>query len=190
MRPSSHSAESPESSDTAPALPHTALLVPVAVDVVALTIIDARLNVLLVDRALAPFEGEAALPGGFLLAGEQTMDAARRELAEETDYEAASWHVLVDVYASPGFTTEGGRSFLARGLRVLPEAARVRREAEEAEFVPTWFRFDDVVDAVLAGRLHNPSTVMGVLAADRARARGWEGLRPVGARWLRSPRSL
>ena len=56
--------------------------------------------------------------------------------------------------------------------------------------MPTWFRFDDVVDAVLAGRLHNPSTVMGVLAADRARARGWEGLRPVGARWLRSPRSL
>ena len=47
--------------------------------------------------------------------------------------------------------------------------------------MPTWFRFDDVVDAVLAGRLHNPSTVMGVLAADRARARGWEGLREAGA---------
>ena len=68
-------------------------------------------------------------------------------------------------------------AFLARGLSPLPEAARVPREAEEAEFVPTWFHFDDVVDAVLAGRLHNPSTVMGVLAADRARARGWEGLR-------------
>ena len=50
MRPPSHSAESP-----APALPPTALLVPVAVDVVALTIIAARLNVLLVDRALPPF---------------------------------------------------------------------------------------------------------------------------------------
>ena len=70
--------------DAAPAPPPTALLVPVAVDIVALTIIDARLNVLVVDRALEPFKGEAALPGGFLLAGEQTMDAARRELAEET----------------------------------------------------------------------------------------------------------
>ena len=131
------------------------------------------------------------IPAGLLdVPGEDPLAAARRELAEETDYEAASWHVLVDVYASPGFTTEGGRSFLARGLRMLPEAARVRREAEEAEFVPTWFRFDDVVDAVLAGRLHNPSTVMGVLAADRARARGWEGLREAGAGWLRSPRSL
>lgn len=79
MRPSSQPAESP-----APALPPTALLVPVAVDVVALTIMGGRLNVLLVDRALAPFEGRAALPGGFLLAGEQTMDAARRELVEET----------------------------------------------------------------------------------------------------------
>ena len=131
------------------------------------------------------------IPAGLLdVAGEDPLTAARRELAEETDYEAASWHVLVDVYASPGFTTEGGRSFLARGLSLLPEAARVPREAEEAEFVPTWFRFDDVVDAVLAGRLHNPSTVMGVLAADRARARGWEGLREAGAGWLRSPRSL
>ena len=50
----------------------------------------------------------------------------------------------------------------------MSEAARIPREVEEAEFVPTWFRFDDVVDAVLAGRLRNPSTVMGVLAADRA----------------------
>ena len=131
------------------------------------------------------------IPAGLLdVAGEDPLTAARRELAEETDYEAASWHVLVDVYASPGFTTEGGRSFLARGLSPLPEAARIPREAEEAEFVPTWFRFDDVVDAVLAGRLHNPSTVMGVLAADRARARGWEGLREAGAGWLRSPCSL
>ena len=66
----------------------------------------------------------------------------------------------------------------------------MRREAEEAEFVPTWFRLDDAVAAVVSGRLHNPSTVVGVLAAAQARSRGWRGLRAADAEWLRSPRSL
>ena len=122
--------------------------------------------------------------------GEEPLVAAQRELAEETDFAAARWDVLVDFYASPGFTTEGARSYLARDLRLLPPSERVEREAEEAEFVPTWFRLDDVLDAVMAGRLHNPSTVVGVLAAARARSSGWAGLRPIDAGWLRSPRSL
>ena len=176
--------------DAAPAPPPTALLVPVAVDIVALTIIDARLNVLVVDRALEPFKGEAALPGGFLLAGEQTMDAARRELAEETDYVAATWNTLAEFYASPGFTTEGARIFLAQDLSLLPEYQRTAREDEEAEFVPTWVRLDEALDAVMDGRRHNPSTVLGVLATAQARARGWAGLRPADAPWLRSPESL
>ena len=131
------------------------------------------------------------VPAGLLdVPGEEPLVAAQRELAEETDFAAARWDVLVDFYASPGFTTEGARSYLARDLRPLPPSERVEREAEEAEFVPTWFRLDDVLDAVMAGRLHNPSTVVGVLAAARARSSGWAGLRPTDAGWLRSPRSL
>ena len=131
------------------------------------------------------------VPAGLLdVPGEEPLVAAQRELAEETDFAAARWDVLVDFYASPGFTTEGARSYLARDLRLLPPSERVEREAEEAEFVPTWFRLDDVLDAVMAGRLHNPSTVVGVLAAARARSSGWAGLRPIDAGWLRSPRSL
>ena len=131
------------------------------------------------------------VPAGLLdVPGEEPLVAAQRELAEETDFAAARWDVLVDFYASPGFTTEGARSYLARDLRLLPPSERVEREAEEAEFVPTWFRLDDVLDAVMAGRLHNPSTVVGVLAAARARSSGWAGLRPTDAGWLRSPRSL
>ena len=131
------------------------------------------------------------VPAGLLdVPGEEPLAAARRELAEETDFAAARWDVLADFYASPGFTTEGVRSYLARDLHVLAPQERVEREAEEAEFVSTWFRLDDVVAAVVAGRLHNPSTVVGVLAAARARSRGWAGLRPADAEWLRSPRSL
>jgi 8-oxo-dGTP diphosphatase len=57
--------------------------VAVTVDVVALTIRDARLQVLLVERGGHPFAGWRALPGGFVQA--ETLDAAAlRELAEET----------------------------------------------------------------------------------------------------------
>jgi ADP-ribose pyrophosphatase len=46
-----------------------------------------------------------------------------------------------------------------------------------------WFPLDEAVDAVLAGRLHNPMAVMGVLAAAHARDRGFTGLRPGDAPW-------
>jgi 8-oxo-dGTP diphosphatase len=57
--------------------------VAVTVDVVALTIRDGRLHVLLVERGESPFAGWRALPGGFVR-GETLDAAALRELAEET----------------------------------------------------------------------------------------------------------
>lgn len=55
----------------------------VTVDVVALTIRDGRLHVLLVERGEHPYAGRRALPGGFVRA-ESLDDAALRELGEET----------------------------------------------------------------------------------------------------------
>jgi 8-oxo-dGTP diphosphatase len=57
--------------------------VAVTVDVVALTIRDGRLSVLLVERGAQPFAGRRALPGGFVK-DEPLGTAALRELAEET----------------------------------------------------------------------------------------------------------
>lgn len=65
-------------------IPPSAALLPVAVDIVVLTVRDQRLCVLLVDRGLPPFQGRPALPGGFVLADESTEQAASRELVEET----------------------------------------------------------------------------------------------------------
>jgi 8-oxo-dGTP diphosphatase len=55
----------------------------VTVDVVALTVRDGRLCVLLVERGAPPYAGRPALPGGFVR-DETLDDAALRELAEET----------------------------------------------------------------------------------------------------------
>ncbi|MGK4584552.1 NUDIX hydrolase [Kitasatospora sp. HPMI-4] len=59
--------------------------VAVTVDVVALTLCQGRLHVLLVRRGEPPYQGCWALPGGFLRSGAESLEqAAVRELAEET----------------------------------------------------------------------------------------------------------
>ena len=56
----------------------------VTVDIVVLTIQDGSLQVLLVKRGIPPYQGEFALPGGFVHGDESLEQAAGRELAEET----------------------------------------------------------------------------------------------------------
>ena len=128
-------------------------------------------------------------PAGLLdVPGEDPLAAVRRELAEEADLTADTWHVLVDFYNSPGGSTESFRCYLAQGLHEVPEADRHEREHEERGMVPVWIDLDEARDLVLAGRLHNPTSVCGVLAAAAARDGGWASLRPPDAPWPeRSP---
>jgi ADP-ribose pyrophosphatase len=130
-------------------------------------------------------------PAGLLdIAGEQPWAAAARELAEEADLRAERWDVLADFLPSPGITDEAARVFLARGLSPVPPGERFVREAEEAAMTLRWEALDDVVAAILDGGLHNPSVVVGALAAFAARARGWTRLRPADAPWLYQPGAL
>ncbi len=125
------------------------------------------------------------IPAGLLdIPGEDPRVAAQRELAEEADLVAKRWDVLVDYFTSPGGSTEPLRIFLARDLRAADEV--FEREDEEATMEYAWVRLDDALTMVLDGRLHNPSAVIGVLATHAARGRGWSGLRPADAPWLRS----
>lgn len=117
-------------------------------------------------------------PAGLLdVPGEDPLEAARRELAEEADLVAASWWVLADYLSSPGGSDEALRVYLARDVTPVPEGDLHDRQAEERDMVALWVPLDDVLAAVLAGRVRNPSTVIGVLAAHAARSRGWGDLR-------------
>ena len=71
------------------AIPPTAAHLPVAVDIVALTVQRSELMVLLATRLLPPFEGGHCLPGGFVLDHETLEQAALRELSEEAGMDAA-----------------------------------------------------------------------------------------------------
>ncbi len=65
--------------------PHPA----VTADVVVFTIENDDLKVLLIERDQEPFEGEWALPGGFVDIDESLGQAAKRELKEETGVNAS-----------------------------------------------------------------------------------------------------
>lgn len=160
-------------------LRHTGAVVIVAMD-------DAE-RVYLVRQYRHPVGAECWEPPAGLLdmAGESPVDAARRELAEETDLTAETWHTLVDYFPSGGGTSEAVRVFLARDIAEVPEGERHEREAEERDMIGAWITLDDAVAAVLEGRVHASSAVAGLLAADRVRRDGYASLRPADAPWMR-----
>ena len=128
------------------------------------------------------------IPAGLLdVEGEDFVVGAARELAEEADLAAAKWNVLADFFNSPGSSSEAIRIYLARDLTEVPHHDRHERTDEEAEIEFHWIALDEAVAAVLGGRLHNPSAVVGILAAAAARADGFAGLRPADAPWPAHP---
>ncbi|PZR52543.1 ADP-ribose pyrophosphatase [Xylanimonas oleitrophica] len=155
---------------------------PGAVAVVAL---DAEDRVALVDQYRHPVRSVLwEVPAGLLdVEGEPAHVGAARELAEEADLVAQRWDVLADFLTSPGGSNEALRVYLARELSPVPVGERHVRTDEEAAMQVRWVPLDDAVAAVLDGSLHNPSTVVGVLAAHASRAGGWASLRPVDAPW-------
>lgn len=128
------------------------------------------------------------IPAGLLdVEGEDFVIGAARELAEEADLVADRWNVLADFFNSPGSSSEAIRIYLARGLSEVPGHERHVRTDEEAEIELHWTPLDEAVRAVLDGRLHNPSAVVGVLAAAAARGDNFESLRPADAPWPAHP---
>lgn len=122
------------------------------------------------------------IPAGLLdVPGEDPLEAAKRELAEEADLTAERWDVLSDFFTSPGGSDEAIRIYLARGLAATPEA--FSRTEEEADIEVRWAPLDEVVDAVLDRRLQNPSLVIAALAAGAGRARAWATLGAADAPW-------
>jgi 8-oxo-dGTP pyrophosphatase MutT (NUDIX family) len=112
------------------------------------------------------------LPAGLRDAdGEDPLETARRELREEAELEADDWRQLLDLYPSAGITAERQVVFLARGLR---HAGRgdFALEHEEADMEQVWVPVDDLVDAVLAGRVTESPITAAVLAYVVLRERG------------------
>lgn len=154
---------------------------------VAVLALDEQGRVLLIKQYRHPVRmREWELPAGLLdEPGEDPLEAAKRELAEEADVVATEWDVLSEFYTSPGGSSEAIRIYLARGISAHADV--FARTEEEADIEIRWVGLEELVDAVLLRRVQNPALAVGALAAHASRARGWSTLAPGDTPWPRHP---
>ncbi|WP_370964734.1 NUDIX domain-containing protein [Amycolatopsis sp. cg9] len=124
----------------------------VAVDLAILTVREQTLQALVIERATPPHQGVAALPGGFLLAGETLDDAAHRKLTQETGLDVTHLHIRqLHAYSDPGRDPRG-RIVSVLYVALLPDlplpaagggaATATWRPAEELLAQPDELAFD------------------------------------------------
>ncbi|EQM80478.1 NUDIX domain-containing protein [Microbacterium maritypicum] len=134
---------------------------------VAIVALDEQGRVLLIQQYRHPIRHrDWELPAGLLdVEGEEPLEAARRELAEEADLVAVHWEPLVSSWTTPGGNDEIIHVFLATGVQ--PSGAAHDREDEEADIRVEWVSLADAVSAVMEGRMRNGILAIGVLAASQ-----------------------
>jgi 8-oxo-dGDP phosphatase len=136
--------------------------------------VDDRDRIVLVEQYRHPVRHRLLeIPAGTLdVPGEEPLEAAVRELAEEADLAADDWSQELMLFATPGYSSERWTVFLASGLHAVPHEDRTDRVAEEADMRQWWLPFDAAVDAVLDGRITDGMTVAALLAEQVRRSRG------------------
>jgi 8-oxo-dGTP diphosphatase len=107
------------------------------VDCVVFGVDDDQLKVLLIKRDNPPFEGQWALPGGYVNVTESLEEAARRELQEETGLELSYLEQLYtfgDVERDPSGRVVTVAYFAL--VKTLDHAPHAASDAREARFFP------------------------------------------------------
>ena len=121
--------------------------------------VDAKKRILLVRQYRLPAARAMwELPAGRLDPGENPLQAAKRELIEETGYRASKWKKLVSFYPSPGFVEEKMTIFLATGL-TQGEAQPMDDERIECR----WFSSAEIDRMLRSGKIIDGKTMIGYL---------------------------
>ncbi|MGA7238449.1 MAG: NUDIX hydrolase [Bryobacteraceae bacterium] len=96
------------------------------------------------------------LAAGKVDEGENALQAARRELIEETGYRARKWTKLASFFVSPGYVQERMTIYLAEDL-TAGEATPMEDERIEAH----WFKRKHVARMIDNGEIEDAKTIIG-----------------------------
>ncbi len=122
-------------------------------------------RILLVKQFRLPAQKDLwELPAGKVDEGETPLEAAKRELVEETGYSANRWEPLIAYYPSPGFMEEKMNLFLATNLT---KGTATPMEDERIEV--RWFGREELREMVYAGEIEDGKTLVGFLLWDGRR---------------------
>lgn len=109
------------------------------------------------------------LPAGKIDVNEDTLETAKRELREETGYEAAQWRHLGTIHPTIGYADERIEIYLAQQLSALGT-----NELDEGEFLEVMtLTLDEALEEVRAGRLTDGKTLSALLWAEKILTGAW-----------------
>jgi ADP-ribose pyrophosphatase len=135
--------------------------------------IDKKGRILLVKQYRLPAQQEMwELSAGRVDEGEKVLQAAKRELKEETGLRAKKWSKLASFYVSPGFLAEKMTVYLAEGLT---EGEVEPMEDERIEV--KWYRPREVDKMIKNGKIIDAKTMIGFLTWKRYGAASKDGKR-------------
>jgi len=121
--------------------------------------VDNKKRILLVRQYRLPAQKSMwELPAGRIDPGEKPLQAAKRELIEETGFRARKWKKLAGYYPSPGFLAEKMVLFLATDLT---EGDAQPMEDERIE--KRWFKAREIDGEIKAGKVIDGKTLIGFL---------------------------